>query len=112
MATLNLDGYDPVSVEYAPRLRDSGLGTEYEQLEPDGINHNLQKWTVLAEKRGKVERACMPFLFPTAGTCLLIGHRPGMLSLRNSSAGTSPVRWLTTPRCRQSLLFWKRYPCR
>ena len=47
--------YEPMQLEKEPKVKVSKFGDGYEQRVADGINNNLQKWTISFTKRNDTD---------------------------------------------------------
>lgn len=69
---------DAMDVAHAPRVIRAGFGDGYEQRVRDGINHDLQVWTVMYEHKGyAMSQALYAFFKALGGVDAFVWTPPG-----------------------------------
>lgn len=80
---LPVEPYDALRVEYTPRITVGSLGSEYQDRALDGINTNLQKWTITYDKKTNADMTTLyDFLKAHAGCKAFSWVPPGELTAR------------------------------
>lgn len=65
-----------------PKLRKMSYGDGYEQVAPDGINHQLRKWKVsYSQQRGDMVKPIYDFLRDTGGVDAFLCRPPGEVAM-------------------------------